>query len=49
MNVQKFSLYFFRISMYESSADFSDYFMLKCKSRKRFDIIVSTKFVFFFF
>lgn len=46
MHIQKFLLYFFKISMYESSADFSDYFMPKCKSHKRFDIIMSTKFVF---
>jgi hypothetical protein len=33
--------------MYQLSADFSGWFRLKCKSRKTFDIIMSTKSVLF--
>jgi len=34
--------------MYQSSADFGGSFRLKRKSRKTFDFIVSTKYVFFY-
>jgi hypothetical protein len=45
----KFATLYFKILMYQSSADVSSWFRLKGKSRKTFDIIVPTKSVIFNF
>jgi len=42
----RFLILFFKIPFYRSSADFSGWFLLKGKSRKTFDIIVSTQLFF---
>jgi hypothetical protein len=39
----RFFFHFFKILMYQSSAHFSGSFRMKGKSRKTFDIILSTK------
>ena len=39
---------FFSVPVYQSSVDFTDWFWLKRKSRKTFDVNVSTKICFFF-